>query len=559
METASLHFIRPLWLLALPLAVLLPLAWRHFRRPSGDWGRVCDPHLLHWLSVGGQGERPGRIGAWLAGLIITIAAIALAGPSWERLPDTAFSARDARILVLDLSASMLAEDLKPNRLTRARFRLSDMLEETREGQMGLVAYAGDAYVVSPLTSDMNTIANMLPALQPDIIPVAGSRADRALELAAELLDRAGIGTGEILLVSDSADAGDADTAADLAERGIRTSVLAVGTRDGAPIPSGSGFVSAADGSVVIARLETASLSAVAEAGAGRYSMLDTGVNADSPWLESEGSAFSLRDDALGERWRDTGPWLVLLLLPAVAVGFRRGLLFLLPICVLPGLLLSETANAGLWDDLWQRRDQQAQEALQAKDAEAAAGLAENPEITGEAWYRAGEYQRAEQAWAQRPTADTHYNRGNAFARAGDFDNAIAAYDAALELNPEMEDALFNRALVEELKEQQEQQEQQQQQQEGEGESQEQQQQDQGESGEEQEQQEGESEQQQEQEGEQSQQQSEQEMEQAWSEEDAQAMEQWLRRIPDDPGGLLRRKFRNQHMRRGAPADEEKTW
>ena len=95
-----------------------------------------------------------------------------------------------------------------------------MLEETREGQMGLVAYAGDAYVVSPLTSDMNTIANMLPALQPDIIPVAGSRADRALELAAELLDRAGIGSGEILLVSDSADAGDADTAAGLAERGI---------------------------------------------------------------------------------------------------------------------------------------------------------------------------------------------------------------------------------------------------------------------------------------------------------------------------------------------------
>ena len=190
--------------------------------------------------------------------------------------------------------------------------------------------------------------------------------------------------------------------------------------------------------------------------------------------------------------------------------------------MLPGLLLSETANAGLWDDLWQRRDQQAQEALQAKDAEAAAGLAENPEITGEAWYRAGEYQRAEQAWAQRPTADTHYNRGNAFARAGDFDNAIAAYDAALELNPEMEDALFNRALVEELKEQQEQQEQQQQQQEGEGESQEQQQ-------------------------------------QQDQDEDAQAMEQWLRRIPDDPGGLLRRKFRNQHMRRGAPADEEKTW
>jgi Ca-activated chloride channel family protein len=556
METESLHFIRPFWLLALPVAVLLPLAWRHFRRPSGDWGKVCDPHLLRWLSVGRHGERAGRKGAWMSAILLVLGALALSGPSWQRLPDTSFSSRDARVLVIDLSASMLAEDLKPNRLTQARFRLIDMLEETREGQMGLVAYAGDAYVVSPLTSDMNTITNMLPALQPDIIPVAGSRADRALELAAELLERAGVNGGEILLISDSADAGDAEMAEDLAVRGILTSVLAVGTREGAPIPSGSGFVSAADGSVVIARLEAEALSRVAEAGSGRFSTLEAGMIVDSPWLDPEGSAFFLREDALGERWKDTGPWLVLLLLPAVAAGFRRGLLFLLPVVVLPGLLLSNTARAGLWDDLWQRRDQQAQQALQQQDAETAVSLAQDPEISGEAWYRAGEYQYAQQAWQQSSSDRAHYNRGNALARAGDYDNAIAAYDAALAQNPDMEDALFNRALVEQLKEQ----EQQQEQQEGEGESQDQQQeQSESESSQEGEQQEGESEQQNEQGEEQSQEPSEQEMAEAWSEEDAQAMEQWLRRIPDDPGGLLRRKFRNQHQRRGAPPDEEKKW
>ena len=227
MDTVPFHFIRPLWLLAVPVAVLLPLAWRHFRRPSGDWARVCDPHLLRWLSIGRHSERPGRLGAWFSALVLLLAAVALAGPSWQRLPDVSFSARDARILVLDLSASMLAEDLRPNRLTQARFRLSDMLEEIREGQMGLVAFGGDAYVVSPLTSDMNTIANMLPALQPDIIPVAGSRADRALELAAELLERAGVARGEILLVGDSADAAVAEMAGALAQRGVMTSVLAV--------------------------------------------------------------------------------------------------------------------------------------------------------------------------------------------------------------------------------------------------------------------------------------------------------------------------------------------
>jgi Ca-activated chloride channel family protein len=554
----TFHFIRPAWLLAIPVAVLLPLAWRHFRRASGDWARVCDPHLLRWLSVGRASERPGRLGAWSAALMLLLAAVALAGPSWQQLPDVSFAARDARVLVLDLSASMQAEDLRPSRLTQARYRLSDMLAETREGQVGLVAYAGDAYVVSPLTSDMNTIANMLPALQPEIIPVAGSRADRALELAAELLQRAGTARGEILLITDDADASDAQTAGELARRGITTSVLGVGTSDGAPIPSGTGFVADAGGNVVIARLDTAALLRVAEAGGGRYSLLATGTDQDSPWRAADGSEFSLRDDAMGERWKDSGPWLVLLLLPAVAAGFRRGMLFLLPLLVLPGVLASSPAQAGIWDDLWRSRDQQAEQALQADDAAQATGLAENPELLGEAWYRSGDFRRAEQAWSDSDSAAAHYNRGNALAMAGEYEGAIAAYDAALAQNPEMEDALFNRALVEQLKNQQQQQEQQDQ--EGEGQEGEQSQQSQDASeqqGEEGEQQQDASQEQQD--TEESGQRTEQEMEQVWSEEDAQAMEQWLRRIPDDPGGLLRRKFRSQHQRRGAPPDEERKW
>ena len=186
MEWMPLHFIRPLWLTLVPLAVILPLLWRHLRRPSGDWSKICDNHLLRWLSVGDAAARRSRLGPWLAGLMWLIAAIALAGPSWQKLPDSSFTSHDARVLVLDLSLSMLAEDLKPNRLTQAHFKLTDMLDATLEGQTGLVSYAGDAFVVSPLTSDTKTIRNMLPALRPDVIPVSGSRPDRALELAANL-------------------------------------------------------------------------------------------------------------------------------------------------------------------------------------------------------------------------------------------------------------------------------------------------------------------------------------------------------------------------------------
>jgi len=568
MDTLPLHFIRPLWLALLPLAVILPLVWRRLRRPSGDWSKVCDAHLLRWLSVGNAAAKPSRSGPWLAGLMWLVAAIALAGPSWQKLPDSSFTSRDARVLILDLSLSMLSEDLKPNRLAQAHFRLSDMLEATSEGQTGLVAYAGDAFVVSPLTSDTNTIKNMLPALRPDVIPVSGSRPDRALELASELLKRSGMARGEILLISDSGSQAAASVAAKLAKQGIFTSVLAVGTVQGAPIPSGEGFVSDSSGNIVVARLERDALQAIARAGGGKYSELTAGSTAISPWAAVDGSEFARKDDSLGERWKDAGPWLVLLLLPLVAFSFRRGLLFLLPLVLMPGLLISTDAKAGFWDDLWATRDQQAQSALQQERAADAAVLAKDPGIAGEAFYRSGDFVNAGQSWSQldQDQADSHYNRGNSMAQLGEFDEAIAAYDAALALDPEMEDAAFNRDLVEQMKQQQEQE--QQEQEDSESESDEEQSGDESEDGEQGDEESSEDQQEGEQGDEESDEQSESEengepseseMEQNWSEEDAQAMEQWLRRIPDDPGGLVRRKFRNQHERRGAPANESETW
>jgi len=333
---------------------------------------------------------------------------------------------------------------------------------------------------------------------------------------------------------------------------------------GAPIPSGDGFVSDSKGNIVVARLERDALRSIARAGGGRYSELTTGSTANSPWAAAEGTEFSRKDDALGERWKDAGSWLVLLLLPFVAFSFRRGMLFVLPLLILPGLLLSTEAQAGLWDDLWARKDQQAQSALREERAADASVLAKDPAIAAEAFYRSGDFANAAEAWSQLDEADSHFNRGNSMAQAGEYDSALAAYDAALAMDPEMKDALFNRALVEQMKEQKEQQEQEN----SEGESSDEQsgeESEQGEQGDEQSsenQQDGEQSEQdsdEQKEGEEQGEPSESEMEQNWSEEDAQAMEQWLRRIPDDPGGLLRRKFRNQHQRRGAVADETEAW
>jgi Ca-activated chloride channel family protein len=570
-EFDALHFIRPLWLLLLPLVVILPWAWRRTRRPAGDWSKACDPHLLRWLSVKQVTEQGRHGGPWLAALALLVVILALAGPSWQKLPDTAFSAQDARVIVVDLSRSMLAEDMRPNRLIRARFRLADLLAATEEGQVGLVSYAGDAYVVSPLTSDMNTIANLLPALRPDIIPVAGSRADIALDMAASLFERSGLSRGEVLLVTDSATSRDSAKARELKDRGIITSVLAAGTLEGAPIPSGGGFVNDRAGNVVIARLNRADLHSVAEAGGGKYTELGAAGTVSDLWLEQDGSEFARRDDALGERWKDVGPWLVLLLLPLALAGFRRGLFFVIPLLLLNGLAIPGEASADWWDDTWQRKDQQAYQALAQEDAARAAALAKDPELSGEAWFRSGEYSNALDAWTQGDSADALYNQGNALAHLGEYDAAIAAYDQALSIQPGNADAVHNRAVVEQMKEQEEQEQQQQEGDQGESqdsESSEQQDGEQSEDSEGEQDQEGEQAEQEEgeNEGEQSEggpgeEEGKQQMEysEAWSEEDAQAMEQWLQRIPDDPGGLLRRKFRNQHQRRGAPEDETDSW
>jgi Ca-activated chloride channel family protein len=317
---------------------------------------------------------------------------------------------------------------------------------------------------------------------------------------------------------------------------------------------------------VIARLDRASLQAVAEAGGGRYMELGPGATETSLWLESDGSEFARREDALGERWQDAGPWFVLLLLPLALLGFRRGLLFILPLVLLPGLFWPPSASAGWWDDTWQRKDQQAYQALQADDAEKAAALAVDPALSGQAWYRTGEHANAVEAWSRLDEADAHYNRGNALAHLGEYEAAIKAYDEALAIEPDMEDALANRALLEQMKQQQEQQ------QEGEsgesepsedqseGDSTQQSEGEDGEEGDSSDEQEGEQQDSDQGEGETGEEEGEPvDYSEAWSEEDAQAMEQWLRRIPDDPGGLLRRKFRNQHQRRGAPKDETETW
>lgn len=596
---ADFHFLRPEWLWALlPVALLLGLLWRRSRTGSG-WSQVISAELLPHLMeqrLSRQQRLPllALATAWLT------ATLALAGPSWEKIPQPVQRKQDALVILLDLSLSMLAQDIQPSRLVRSRQKLLDLLEQRGEGVTALVAWAGDAHVVSPLTDDVRTISNLLPALDPAIMPLPGSRPELAVEQALALLHSAGARDGQLLMIGDGLRDVDVATISSLmAATGFRLSVIGVGTSEGSPIPlPRGGYLKDRGGQIVVPGLERANLQVLALENGGVYSDLqldDSDLQrvllpaldplAGSEWLDGRGV----------DTWHDMGFWLLLLALPVCLGAFRRG--WILGLVLLAGLPV-ERSYAFEWQDLWLTPDQRGSQLLEQGDAEAAAQAFENPDWAGAAHYRAEDYEAAQEAFSSGASAQNWYNRGNALARAGQLDEALAAYQEALARDPDMEDASFNRDLLEQLKQQQQQQqsdqqdqqqsdqqdqqqqdqqgqqnqEQQGQQQQGQQDQQNQQQQDQqGQQSQEQQDQQQQGQQQAEQEnseqesqGQQTQQQNEQEAEreqqaQAAAEPQAsdeemerrQATEQWLRRIPDDPSGLLRRKFEYESRQREA--------
>jgi Ca-activated chloride channel family protein len=557
------HFLRPLWLLGLPLGPLL--AWSLWRRlqVGVQWREACDPHLLAHLLVAPAAARR-KWPYWIVMAATTLALLALAGPAWERLEQPVYRTLDARVVVLDLSRSMDATDYLPSRLTRARFKVVDILRRSRDRPVGLAVFAADGFIITPLTEDANTIISLLPAVDTDIMPAQGSRADLGLKIAARMLERGGARRGEVILITDGVKGQRAASeSAKLRAAGFRVSVLAAGTRQGAPIPvPGGGFFKELKGGIVVAMTDYDALRDIARAGGGRFATLASD-DSDIDYLLSDALAlpFNLNMQAVertSEIWRDRGPWLLLLLLPLAALAFRRGWLALIPLTV---LVMPVPARAVTWDDLWARSEQQAARALARGDPASAVGVARDPLWKGSALYRDGQYEEAADAFAHSDETTAHYNRGNALARAGLLREALSAYDAALGAQPQHADALYNRALVARLMEQLRQlSRQQQRDQESGGQSQT--------GGDSREggrspDQDARDAMDQSQDADGNRDQADRDQPQAAASaqasqaldtqpltaEEQQALAQWLRRIPDDPGGLLRRKFQLEYSRR----------
>lgn len=580
----QLHFLRPeyLWL-CLPALLVIWSAWHWLAHESG-WHRVIDPRLItHLLD-----QAPTTSAKWpvyVLAAALALAIVALAGPAWEKLPQPVQQSEDALLIALDLSLSMRSGDIKPARITRAQHKIQDILQRRNEGLTALIAYAGDAHTVVPFTDDADTIAAMVPALTPEIMPKLGSRPDLAVELGQQLLQDAGLQRARLLLVSDGITKKDIARINEALGDRMALSILAIGTREGGPIPlPQGGFLKDSSNSIVVPQLTDENFQQLSKRSNGRYSELQVGPQDIDYLLTSdlERRTETRQVDREFDVWRDAGASLVLLLLPISLLAFRRG--WLLSVAVLALVQYPQPGVALEWADLWANKDQRASEALANGNAEQAAELFNDPDWKASAKYKAGDFVGAAELFAK----NNKYNQANALAKAGKLQEAFDLYSQTLEQQPDNEDAAFNKKLVEELLKQQQQEQdekeneqQDNEQQDGEGgqnEQQEQQnsdsqqqaqqnQQDDGEQGEQKESSESEGEQekqqeQQAQEGEGEQQQEEQQADSQSGEEQQaqaqaategeseteqqQALQQWLRKVPDDPGGLLRNKFRYQY-------------
>jgi Ca-activated chloride channel family protein len=452
----GLTIARPGWLLLLvPCGVLCWLLYRRVNHYS-PWDRLLPAPLRRALLQRDPG--PGHAGCFLLlGMVWSVAVVALSGPVWENASPVMRQNQSALIVVLDVSHNMLANDLAPTRLERARLKIRDLLQIRSGGQVALIAFAGSAHRVTPLSTDHSTLTALLNGLSPEIMPVSGSDLGAALALAEQMAAPLPPHSTQILLITGSVDSTQFDALSAAAMRlGRQLSILGAGTAEGAPValPEG-GFMRDIQGRILLPRLDSQALATIARRTGANYHDF-TRNDSDLLSLLQPLTLISQADAEQLPGRSDQGHWLVLLLLPLAALGARRGWLGLL----LCAVLLPMPAEASpRWADLWQRADQQAIELLAEERPVDAAALFENPHWIAWALYQAADYPAAALAYeklllADPDNAQLHFNHATALAMSGVFNNALEAYEQTLTRAPDHAAARHNRSRIEALLEEQ---------------------------------------------------------------------------------------------------------
>jgi Ca-activated chloride channel homolog len=422
----SFHLLRPLWVLALipVVAVLLLVRWRQSVR--AQWGGVIAPHLLKHLIVQPGGSR-GISPLYLVGTGMALGIIALSGPTWRRELPPFVEDKAPLMIAIAASSSMGQTDVAPSRLERAKQKVRDLLAARSGARAGLIAYAGTAHLVMPLTDDRSVIEPFLAALAPGLMPADGKNALAAVALAAQSLASESV-PGTVLLVADDLGSAPAGT---IRQAAGRNAIAMLAVR-----PAQSGEVASDLGSDTV-----------------QVSVDGSDVRALERRIETRYQA--AQGEAFGAQWQDEGYWL---LLPVALLGllwFRRGttvawvLALFLSCQAWPASAqdLATFKGSSWFRDLWLTPNQQGRLAFDRGDYAAAAKLFADPMWRGIAAYRAYDFLAAAQEFEHVDTVEGRFALGNAQAQNRAYEKAIKAYDEVLKTQPGNVAAKTNRSIV----------------------------------------------------------------------------------------------------------------
>ena len=476
MNLAHLWMLNLLWLLPLAAVALIVQS----RKKKRAMQVFAEPHLLDRLTVlHHRGRR--FIKATLLLLSLGLLLFALAGPRWGSHYEEVSQKGVDIMLLVDVSPSMLVEDISPNRLERARREILDFLKVVQGDRVGLIAFAGAAFIQCPLTLDYAALEMFLSALHPDLIPVAGTDLGAAIDMGISAFDEESATDKVMLLITDGEDNETRGTQAArrAAAKGVKIFVFGIGDVGGGPIPEldgSGGFKKDRQGKLILSKLQEAGLQQIASLTGGIYVRSVAGdLDLDILYFDGIKSRTQARELKSGKIkvYEERFPLFVLAAFIILLVeGFidekiryransgrrapvaRAGLVFwaILTICFATA---SRSPAAESPDELYRKgRFAEAEKAYARSDMD-------NPKDLryrynrGCAAYQSGDYQAAAAAFASvlRRSEDDDmrfkatFNLGNATYQQGDFQSAVQHYKQAITDDPSSQDARHNLELA----------------------------------------------------------------------------------------------------------------
>jgi len=437
-DWSKFHFIRDeyIWL-AIPIFIIV-LIGLVFYRESNKWKKYIAKDLQEFVIQKGT-EWKYRLMHFSVLIMFAFGFIAFLGPTWNEVETPSKKINSQFVVALDLSQSMLAEDISPNRLERAKFKIQDLLEANPRAETSLLVFAGSTHTVIPFTTDYKLILDQVSGLKPSMMPVEGT-GFTALFTKLDSLFNDNKAIARILLITDDLHDISIETLSNfLRENNAELYLYPFATQTGAEIP---GFKE--NSSLDIQKMS--SLGAIERVKILEITLDNSDVK-DLAKLISDELVFEDKGDEMEDNWQDNGFWLIIPLAFIFLFSFRKGwtlnlifIAFTLSSCSQAD---QQKAKDFSFDDLWYTKEYQAQKMYDNEKYIDAAVAFEDPLRKGTAYFKAGDFISAKTAFEKDTTTVGLYNLGLTYAKLGMLDKSQEVFEKVLQREPNNKNAADN--------------------------------------------------------------------------------------------------------------------